>query len=178
MWSKLGEILVREGYITEEQLSEALLRQSQEGGLLGSILIRMGVAHREEISRMLTRKYGVPSIDLSQVEIDPELAQLVREEIARQYRVVPVSRARGCIVLAMVDPTNISVIDELRFLTGFGIEPMVASEAAVLQKIDAYYATKLGEKFASDPRVAAFPAKTWSRFAPRCRAYRFGEVSL
>ena len=139
--SKLGEILVNNNLITKEQLAHALEEQKQAGSQvrLGTVLTRNGVISEEDLVSFLSRQYGVPSINLGEVEIDPAVIKCVPVDVAQKYQMVPVNRAGGTLILAMSDPSNIFAIDDIRFMTGFNIEVVVAPESAIKHAIDKYY---------------------------------------
>src|SRR5687767_15447190 len=136
---RIGELLLKEKRITPEQLQEALNYQRQNGGKLGFNLIKLGYVKDDEITALLSKQYGVPSIALSQFEIDPAVIKLVPAETARKYQIVPLSRAGATLTIAMTDPTNVFAMDDVKFMTGYNVEPVVASETAVLDSIDKYY---------------------------------------
>jgi type IV pilus assembly protein PilB len=136
---RIGELLLKEKRITPEQLQEALNYQRQNGGKLGYNLIKLGFVKDEEITALLSKQYGVPSIALSQFEIDPAVVKLVPAETAQKYQIVPLSRAGATLTIAMTDPTNVFAMDDLKFMTGYNVEPVVASETAVINAIQKYY---------------------------------------
>src|SRR5262245_3663916 len=137
---RIGELLLKEKRITAEQLQEALNYQRQHGGKLGANLVKLGYVKDDEITSLLSKQYGVPSIALSQFEIDPAVIKLVPAETARKYQIVPLSRAGATLTIAMTDPTNVFAMDDVKFMTGYNVEPVVASETAVLDSIEKYYA--------------------------------------
>ncbi|MBT0664560.1 type IV-A pilus assembly ATPase PilB [Geobacter pelophilus] len=139
--SRLGDLLVRNNLITREQLSAALEEQKQAGSQvrLGTILIRNSIITEEDLVSFLSKQYGVPSISLSEVEIDPAVIKTVPVDVAQKYQVVPVNRAGGTLIVAMSDPSNIFAVDDIRFMTGFSIEVVVAPESAIKSAIDKYY---------------------------------------
>jgi type IV pilus assembly protein PilB len=139
MSAKLGETLIRENLITPQQLKEALDFQRTNGGRLGSTLVKLGILSDEEITAVLSRQYGVPSVNLDLFEVDPSAVKLVTQETAKKYMVLPLSRVGPTLTLAMVDPTNVFAIDDIKFMTGLQVEPVVVSEAALLSAIDRYY---------------------------------------
>ncbi len=141
MPSQIGELLLKENYITAEQLETALQAQRQHGGRLGSILINLGFVEDDDITALLSRKYGVPSINLSYFEIDPAVIKLIPIEVAQKYTVVPLSRVGNTLTVASADPTNVFVMDDIKFMTGFNIEPVVASEASIMEALEKYYGT-------------------------------------
>jgi type IV pilus assembly protein PilB len=136
---RIGELLLKEKRISAEQLQEALNYQRTSGGKLGANLVKLGFVKDEEITALLSKQYGVPSIALNQFEIDPAVIKLVPSETARKYQIVPLSRAGATLTIAMTDPTNVFAMDDVKFMTGYNVEPVVASETAVLDSIDKYY---------------------------------------
>ena len=136
---KLGELLVKENLISPQQLQEALTYQKQHGGKLGYNLVKLGFVKDEEITGLLSRQYGVPAINLARFEIDPTVIKLVPAETAQKYQIIPLSRAGANLTIAMVDPTNVFAMDDIKFMTGYNVEPVVASETAIMDSIDKYY---------------------------------------
>src|SRR6267143_3188795 len=136
---RIGELLLKEKRITPEQLQEALNYQRQNGGKLGYNLIKLGYVKDEEITALLSKQYGVPSIALTQFEIDPAVVKLVPGETAQKYQIVPLSRAGATLTIAMTDPTNVFAMDDIKFMTGYNVEPVVASETAVTEAISKFY---------------------------------------
>jgi len=136
---KLGELLVKENLISPQQLQEALTYQKQHGGKLGYNLVKLGFVKDEEITGLLSRQYGVPAINLARFEIDPSVIKLVPSETAQKYQIIPLSRAGANLTIAMVDPTNVFAMDDIKFMTGYNVEPVVASETAIMDSIDKYY---------------------------------------
>ena len=147
---RIGELLLKEKRITPEQLQQALVHQKANGGKLGNNLVRMGLVKDEEITALLSKQYGVPSINLAQFEIDASVSKLIPADTARKYQIVPLSRAGATLTIAMTDPTNVFALDDIKFMTGYNVEPVVASEAAVIDAIERYYPSRGG--------VAAAPA--------------------
>src|SRR5688572_30288157 len=136
---RIGELLLKEKRISAEQLQEALNYQRTTGGKLGANLVKLGFVKDEDITALLSKQYGVPSIALNQFEIDPAVIKLVPAETARKYQIVPLSRAGATLTIAMTDPTNVFAMDDVKFMTGYNVEPVVASEIALLDSIDKYY---------------------------------------
>src|SRR6188768_2204438 len=136
---RIGELLLKEKRISAEQLQEALTYQRTNGGKLGANLVKLGYVKDEEITALLSKQYGVPSIALTQFEIDPAVVKLVPAETALKYQIVPLSRAGATLTIAMTDPTNVFAMDDLKFMTGYNVEPVVASETAVVAAIQKYY---------------------------------------
>ncbi len=141
MSARIGDLLVKEGLISQEQLGKALDEQKKTGGRLGSCLVKLGYINDEEVTTFLSRQYGVPSINLTYFEVDPSVIKLIPEETARRYEVVPLSRVGSSLTIAMVDPTNVFAMDDIKFMTGFNIEPVVASEQAIADAIKKFYGT-------------------------------------
>ena len=139
MSSKLGDLLVKENLITPQQLKEALEFQRVNGGRLGNCLIKLGFVTDDEITAILSRQYGVPSINLSFFDVDPSVVKLIPVETAQKYQILPLSRVGSTLTIAMIDPTNVFAMDDIKFMTGFNIEPVVASETAIRDAIDKYY---------------------------------------
>ena len=139
MSAKLGEILVRENLITPQQLREALDYQRSNGGRLGSNLIKLGIISDEVITAVLSRQYGVPSVNLELFEIDDETIKLISHEVAAKYTVLPITKVGATLTMAMADPTNVFAMDDIKFMTGLNVEPVIASEAAIQQSIGTYY---------------------------------------
>jgi len=138
---RIGELLLKERRITPEQLQEALAYQKGQGGKLGTALVKLGFVRDEDITALLSKQYGVPSISLAQFEIDPAIIKLIPLETAQKYQIIPLSRVGATLTIAMTDPTNVFAMDDIKFMTGYNIEPVVAAEAAVLVAIQTYYAT-------------------------------------
>jgi len=136
---RIGELLLKEKRITPDQLQQALNHQKANGGKLGYNLVKMGVVKDEEITALLSKQYGVPSINLTQFEIDPGVIKLIPADTATKYQIVPLSRAGATLTIAMTDPTNVFAMDDIKFMTGYNVEPVVASETAVLEAILKYY---------------------------------------
>src|SRR6187397_1810925 len=152
---RIGDLLLKEKRITPAQLQEALSYQKTNGGKLGYNLVKMGFVKDEEITALLSRQYRVPSIALGEFEIDPAVIKLVPAETAQKYQIVPLSRAGATLTIAMTDPTNVFAMDDIKFMTGYNVEPVVASETAVLEAILKYYGKALGPASgASAPDVA------------------------
>jgi type IV pilus assembly protein PilB len=137
---RIGELLLKEKRISPEQLQEALNYQKANGGKLGFNLVKLGFVKDEELTALLSKQYGVPSINLAQFEIDPAVIKLIPAETAQKYQIIPLSRAGATLTIAMTDPTNVFAMDDIKFMTGYNVEPVVASETAVMESISRYYA--------------------------------------
>jgi len=141
---RLGDLLVREGLIDNEQLARALQEQKGSNDKLGSILVKLSFVTEENLIAFLSRQYGIQSITLSQLDIDPDVLKLVPEQIARKYEVLPVKLQGNTLTLAMGDPTNVFALDDVGFMTNLQVIPAVASQAAIRQAIDRSYDSKGG----------------------------------
>jgi type IV pilus assembly protein PilB len=139
MSAKLGEILVRENLITSHQLRETLEYQRANGGRLGSNLVKLGYVSDDVVTAVLSRQYGVPSINLDLFQIDTEVIKLISEEVALKYSVLPITKNGSTLTLAMADPTNVFAMDDIKFMTGFNVEPVIASESSIQLAIGKYY---------------------------------------
>src|SRR6476469_10145285 len=127
MSAKLGEILVRENIITAQQLKEVRKYQRVNGGRFGANLVKLGIVSDDVITAVLSRQYGVPSINLDLFHIEPEVIRLISEEVARKYFILPISKMGPTLTLAMADPTNVFAMDDIKFMTGLNVEPVIAS---------------------------------------------------
>jgi len=139
MADRLGELLVREKLITADQLKKAIEEQRTSGGRLGYNLAKLGLINEKDLTAFLSKQYGIPSVDPATTEVDPEVIKLIPEDVANKYQVIPISRTGSTLVLAMADPSNIFAIDDIKFLTGYNVESMVASEVAIKAAIEKYY---------------------------------------
>ena len=139
MSSRLGEILVKDSLISADQLKQALDYQKKNGGRLGTCLVKLGLVSDDDITAVLSRQYGVPSINLKFYEVDPAVIKLVPQETAVRYQIVPLSRVGSTLTIAMTDPTNVFAMDDIKFMTGFNVEPVVASETAISEAIHKFY---------------------------------------
>ena len=138
---KLGDLLLKQKLITQEQLETALKLQREEGGKIGEALVRVGAVSEGDITETLSQQFGVPSIDLAHFEIDPAIIKVVPGEVARKYGVLPVNKTGATLTIAMGDPTNVFAMDDIKFMTGYNVEPVVASEIALRKAIDKHYGT-------------------------------------
>jgi type IV pilus assembly protein PilB len=139
MSARLGELLIKESLITSEQLRQALDYQKANGGRLGTCLMKLGFITDDEITGVLSRQYGVPSINLKYYEVDASVIKLIPQDTAIRYQIVPLSRVGSTLTIAMTDPTNVFAMDDIKFMTGFNVEPVVASEAAITEAISKFY---------------------------------------
>ncbi len=137
--NRLGELLVRNQLVNEDQLKKALDAQKVDGGRLGASLIKLGYIKEDELAAFLSKQYGVPSINLSEFEIDSAVIRLLPAEVAQKYQIIPINRAGSTLIVAMSDPSNIFAIDDIKFMTGYNVEVVVAPEASIKDAIDKYY---------------------------------------
>src|SRR5574342_1122354 len=142
MSGRLGELLVRENLISLQQLQKAQAEQRKTGGRIGSLLVKQGSIAEAELTNFLSKQYGVPAIGLKDFEIDEEVIRLIPRATAEKHQVVPVNRAGSSLIIAMGDTSHIFAIDDIKFLTGYNVEVVVASEQAIREAIEKYYAEK------------------------------------
>ncbi|MCO4768839.1 MAG: type IV-A pilus assembly ATPase PilB [Deltaproteobacteria bacterium] len=141
--ARLGELLVRERLITPLQLQQAVEEQRSGGGRLGYQLTKMGFIEENELTAFLSKQYGVPSIDLNEFDIEPEIIKLIPKEVVLKHQVIPVNRTGSTLIVAMADPSNIFAIDDIKFLTGYNVEVVVASEQAIEGAVEKYYTSNV-----------------------------------
>ncbi len=146
MSQRLGDLLVKEKVITLEQLEQASKLQKESHSRLASALVKLGFLSDEDVTNFLSRQYGVPAINLSYFEIDPAVVKLIPYETAKRYQILPLSRVGASLTIAMVDPTNVFAMDDIKFMTGFNIEPVVASESSINEGIEKAYGTSKEEE--------------------------------
>ncbi len=139
MSERLSELLIKRNFITPEQLKKAQEEQKLKGGRLESNLVRLGYIKEDELLSFLSAQYRVPSVKLSKIEINPNVAKLIPASVSKKYFIIPINRVGPKLTLAMADPSNIVVIDEIKFMTGFNVEPVVASETEIVDAIKKYY---------------------------------------
>jgi type IV pilus assembly protein PilB len=139
MAAKLGQLLIASNIITQEQLQQALSHQKTSGGRLGANLIELGFITEEKLVAFLSKQYGVPSINLSDYKIDPSVIKLIPPDMAKKYLITPVARVGATLTVAMSDPSNIFAVDDVKFMTGYNVEVVVASESAIIDTIRQHY---------------------------------------
>src|SRR5687767_6479624 len=137
--ARLGELLLKEGLITKEQLEKALQEQKTSGTRVGYNLVKLGFIQETELTKMLARQYRMPAVDLSKFEVDPRIAKLIPTDLATKHLVLPLKRDGRTLTVAMADPTNIGVIDDLKFITRYDIFPVIAGEYTLRAAIEKYY---------------------------------------
>jgi len=138
---KIGEALVKEQKITTDQLKAALHHQKTTGLKLGNALIKLGYATEDDILEALSRRFSVPAVNLKANDVDQGVLKLIPYKIAKKYEILPVSRSGATLTIAMADPTNVAVIDDIKFLTGYNVEPVLASDKQIRESIQKYYGT-------------------------------------
>ena len=140
--SRLGELLLRDQIISPEQLQRAQEESRKSGDRLGNALIKTGAIPEEDLTQFLSKQYGVPAVNLAEFDIDSEVIALVPKDVAIRHRVVPINRAGSSLIVAIADPSNILAIDDLKFVTGYNIEAVVASDVGISEAIERYYNRK------------------------------------
>ena len=136
---KLGDILVREGLITQEQLRKALQEQKSSGMRLGYTLVKLGFIEETEVTKMLARQYRMPAVDLSRFEVDPKILKLIPPDIATKHTVLPLKREGRTLTVAIADPNNVAAIEDIKFITRCDVFPVIAGEYTLRNAIDRYY---------------------------------------
>jgi len=136
---RIGELLVKENLLSAEQLRQAREESKQSGARLGAQITKLGFLQESELSDFVAKQYSVPAIDLEEFDVDPEVIQLIPEEVALKHTVLPVNRAGSTLILATADPSNIFAIDDIKFLTGYNVEVVVATDDEIKRAIDKYY---------------------------------------
>src|SRR5215471_10465175 len=157
MGVRLGDLLLKEKRITQQQLQEALNYQKQKGGKLGFALVSLGYAKEAEITALLSKQFGVPSIAIGQFQIDASVIKLVPAETAQKYQIIPLSRSGATLTIAMTDPTNVFAMDDIKFMTGYNVEPVVASETEVDEALQRYYG-KAGSPGVTEGSASSAPS--------------------
>lgn len=139
--SRLGEILVTNNLITREQLAKALEEQKLSGGQarLGTILVKQNLISEENLTAFLSKQYGVPTVSLSNYDVDPAVTKIIQSEVVQKYQLVPINRVGATLVVAVTDPSNLFAIEDIKFMTGYNVEMVIASESDIKAAIDKYY---------------------------------------
>src|ERR671928_871870 len=136
---RIGDLLIREGLITKEQLDRALQEQRQNGTRVGYNLVKLGFIQETELTKMLARQYRMPAVDLSKFEVDPRIAKLIPTDLAIKNLVLPLKRDGRTLTVAMADPTNLAIVDDLKFITRYDIFPVIAGEFTLRNAIEKHY---------------------------------------
>src|SRR5690349_1034728 len=145
---RLGDLLVREKLISREQLDKALQEQKQSGTRIGYNLVKLGFIQETELTKILARQYKMPAVDLTRFEVDPRIAKLVPAELAMKHLVLPLKRDGRTLTVAMADPSNLGVLEDLEFITRYDIFPVIGGEFSIKSAVDKIY------EAASDTQVA------------------------
>ncbi|TFH66190.1 MAG: type II secretion system protein GspE, partial [Gemmatimonadales bacterium] len=140
---RLGDLFVREGLITKEQLQEALKEAQQSKTRLGFALVKMGFVAENQLTRALAKQFRVPAVDLDKVKVEEKILKLVPEEVAMKHRVLPLRKVGRTLTVAMANPTDMGAIDNLKFITRYEIEPVIVGEYTLQKHLEDYYG--LGE---------------------------------
>jgi type IV pilus assembly protein PilB len=136
---RLGEILLREGLITQDQLKKALLEQKNTGMRLGYTLVKLGLVEETEISKMLARQYRMPAVDLARFEVDAKILKLLPGDVAVKHTVLPLKREGRTLTVAIADPNNVTAIEDIKFITRCDVFPVIAGEYTLRNAIERYY---------------------------------------
>jgi type IV pilus assembly protein PilB len=139
---RLGDLFVREGLITGEQLGLGLVEAKKEGTRLGYALVKLGFVAEEELTRMLAKQYRVPAVDLEKVNVDSKILKLIRSDVAYKHLVLPLRKVGRTLTVAMVNPTDLGAIDDLKFITQFNIEPVIVGEYTLRRHLEGYYGSQ------------------------------------
>ena len=169
MATKLGQLLVTSNVITEEQLREAIGLQRKQGGRLGTNLVTLGYLTEEKLVAFLSKQWGVPAINLSDYKIEPSVLKLIPIEIARKYLIIPVARVGATLTITMADPSNVFVIDDVKFMTGYNVEVVVSSESSIIHAITSYY------RGGGDALTTTKKANTTSTKTLQAKDYTFSD---
>lgn len=139
--SRLGDLLVANNLITKEHLVKSLEEQKLSSGQtrLGTILVKNGFISEHDLTSFLSKQYGVPSINLAEIDVDAAVIKIIPADVAQKYQIIPINRAGATLIIAMSDPSNIFAVDDIKFMTGYNVEVVVASETAIRTAIDKFY---------------------------------------
>jgi len=160
MAAKLGQILISSGMITEEQLNQALTLQKKGGGRLGANLVKLGHITEENLVTFLSKQYGMPAVDLGGYKIDPAVLKLIPAAMAKKYMMMPLVRTGAKLTVAMADPSNVFAVDDIKFMTGYNVEVVIATESALINAITTYYGGKGEGIVAAKPSAPGGQAQT------------------
>src|SRR5664279_6045838 len=146
---KIGELLLKEGLINQQALDKALQEQKQGGFRVGYNLVKLGFVNEVELTRMLARQYRMPAVDLTNFEVDARIAKLIPAELAQRHLVLPLKREGRTLTVAMADPSDLGVIDDLKFITRYDIFPVIAGEYTLRNAVDKHYGDVGGDALAN-----------------------------
>lgn len=139
---RIGELMVKNGLLTMEQLAKAVEEQRKHGGKLGTILVKMGILQENELLEFLSRQFRIRAIELDHSQIQPELIKLIPSNLAKKLMILPVKREGATLTVAMCDPAQLSALDDIKFMTGYNIEPVLVKESSLVEALKRYYGTK------------------------------------
>src|SRR5438067_1558177 len=146
---RIGDLLVREGLITREQLDKALQEQKQNGTRVGYNLVKLGFVQEIELTKMLAKQHKMPAVDLSRFEVDPKIAKMIPSDLAQKHLVIPLKRDGRTLTVAMADPTNLGVLEDLKFITRYDIFPVIAGEYTLRRIIEKVFGSNEEQQLAS-----------------------------
>ncbi|MEK7742394.1 MAG: ATPase, T2SS/T4P/T4SS family, partial [Nitrospirota bacterium] len=155
MAAKLGQILIASGIITEEQLKEALKLQKRGGGRLGANLVKLGHITEDKLVTFLSKQYGMSAIDLAEYKIDTAVLKLITADMAKKHMIMPLTRIGATLTVAMADPSNVFAVDDIKFMTGYNVEVVIATESALMNAITTYYGGKVAGVVTAQPQAQA-----------------------
>jgi type IV pilus assembly protein PilB len=147
---RLGDLFVKEGLITEQQLQQGLSEAKTSGTRIGYALVHLGFVAEEELTRMLAKQYRVPAVDLSKVTVDQKILKLIPPNVAQKHLVLPLRRVGRMLTVAMTNPTDFSAIDDLKFITKLEIEPVIVGEYTLRKHLEQYYGTVVDDSQMSE----------------------------
>ena len=136
---RIGELLLREGLVTQDQLNKALGEQRNSGTRVGYNLVKLGFVKETDLTRMLARQHKMPAVDLTKFQVDPRIAKLIPAELALKHNVLPLKRDGRTLTVAMSDPATMSVLDDIKFITRLDIFPVIAGEFTLRNAIEKFY---------------------------------------
>ena len=137
--NRLAEALLKSGRVTADQIQKALTLQKEQGGQLGTSLIRLGVLDEPQFVEILSKSFGVPSVSVETLKLEEAIVKLLPADVVRKYTILPIAKNGARITIAMADPTNVFALDDIKFMTGYGVEPVIATETGLRGAIDKYY---------------------------------------
>ena len=136
---RIGDLLLKEGLITQDQLNKALQEQRNNGTRVGYNLVKLGYVKETDLTRMLARQHKMPAVDLTKFQVDPRIAKLIPAELALKHSVLPLKRDGRTLTVAMSDPATMSVLDDIKFITRLDIFPVIAGEFTLRNAITKFY---------------------------------------
>jgi type IV pilus assembly protein PilB len=146
---RIGDLLFREGLITADQLSKALSEAKATKTRIGYNLVKLGFVPEIEVTKILAKQHKMPAVDLSRFEVDPKIAKMIPNDLAQKNLVVPLKRDGRTLTVAMADPSNLGVLEDLKFITRYDIFPVIAGEYTLRQIIEKIYGATDDQQMAS-----------------------------